>query len=307
MPPGSAGFVDLQINGYGGIDFMQEGLTSADLQRACERLEKDGVTAILATIISDSIEVMADRLRHLVLARLGSASAKRIIKGFHIEGPFISPIDGYRGAHPLDAVRPANWEEMYRLLVAADGLTRLVTLAPECDSEFAITRKLVAMGIRVSAGHCNPSLDKLKAGIDAGITMFTHLGNACPMEMHRHDNVIQRALSLSQDLWICLISDGVHVPFPALFNYIRAAGTERCIVVSDGIAPAGIGPGRYTLARWDLLIGDDMVARAPDGSHFVGSAITMSKAAENLRVQCGFDSEEVFQMTQRNPCLAMGW
>ncbi len=297
---------DLQVNGCYGVDFMQDGLTDAALNTACEGLDRDGVLGILATVISDSIEVMAARLKCLVSARSHSPLASRIIHGFHIEGPFLSPEQGYRGAHPLDAIRPANWDDVQVLLDAAGGLTRLVTLAPEHDPGFQVTQKLVSAGVRVSAGHCNPSLDQLKAGIDAGISMFTHLGNACPMQMHRHDNIIQRALSLSERLWICLIADGMHVPFPALSNYIRAAGVDRCIVVTDAISPAGLGPGRYTLSRWNLLIGEDMVARAPDGSHFVGSAITMPRAAENLMTGCGLTPEHAERLIYRNPRTAIG-
>jgi N-acetylglucosamine-6-phosphate deacetylase len=299
-------FFDIQVNGYAGVDFMQQNLTDEALHTACERLEQDGVSGILATVITDTIEVMAGRLRNLARARVGSPLATRIVYGIHIEGPFLSPIDGFRGAHPRDAIRPANWEEMEILLDACDGLARLVTLAPEHDPGLTVTKRLAANGIRVSAGHCNPSLDELKAGIDAGVSMFTHLGNGCPMLMHRHDNIIQRALSLSDQLWICLIADGVHVPFPALSNYIRAAGVDRCIVVTDAIAPAGLGPGRYTMSRWDLLIGEDMVARAPDGSHFVGSAITMQRAAQNLTNELKLSQAQVERLTYHNPTAALG-
>jgi N-acetylglucosamine-6-phosphate deacetylase len=285
---------------------MQEELEEGDLNSACMRLERDGVSGILATVITDTLDVMVSRLKNLVRARSCSPLATRMVRGFHIEGPFLSPESGYRGAHPLDAIRPANWSDMQVLLDAADGLVRLVTLAPEHDSDFTVTRRLVSEGVKVSAGHCDPSLDELKAGIDAGISKFTHLGNACPMQMHRHDNIIQRALSLSDHLWICLIADGVHVPFPALSNYIRAAGTDRCIVVTDAIAPAGLGPGRYTMSRWNLLIGDDMVARAPDGSHFVGSAISMSRAAKNLMNGCALSRTEIERLTLHNPLTALG-
>ena len=136
--------------------------------------------------------------------------------------------------------------------------------------------------------------------------MFTHLGNGCPMQMHRHDNIIQRALSLRDRLWLCFIADGVHVPFFALQNYLRLAGIDRAIVVTDAIAPAGLGPGRYTLGRWDLIIGDDMVARAPDGSHFVGSAITMKQSAANLRRALQLPDAVIRQLTGDNPRTAVG-
>ena len=126
------------------------------------------------------------------------------------------------------------------------------------------------------------------------------------MQLHRHDNIIQRALSLSDRLWLCFIADGVHVAFPALGNYIRAAGVDRCIAVTDAISPASLGPGRYTLSRWDLVIGDDMVARAPDGSHLVGSAITMPQTAHNLEKFCKLTQDDVEKLTSVNPRQALG-
>lgn len=181
-----------------------------------------------------------------------------------------------------------------------------MTLAPECDAGLQVTRLLSENGITVSAGHCDPTIDQLRAAIDAGLTMFTHLGNGCPMMMARHDNIIQRALSLSDRLWLCFIADGVHVPFFALGNYLRAAGLNRCIIVTDAIAPAGLGPGRYTLGRWELDIGPDMVARAPDGSHLVGAAITMPQSAANLEQHLGLSADAVRQLTAINPRQAVG-
>jgi N-acetylglucosamine-6-phosphate deacetylase len=126
---------------------------------------------------------------------------------------------------------------MDRLLDAAGGLTRLVTLAPERDAGLKVTRRLAGQNIVVVAGHCDSTLEELRTAIDAGLTLFTHLGNGCPMQRHRHDNIIQRALSLHDRLLLCLIADGAHVPFPALGNYMRAAGLDRCVVVTDAIAP----------------------------------------------------------------------
>ncbi|MEX0777886.1 MAG: hypothetical protein WD042_19465 [Phycisphaeraceae bacterium] len=299
-------YFDLQVNGYGGVDFNQDGLTADDLHRACQKLHDDGVAGILATIITDHLPTMCGRLSRLVELRRGDELAQRIIRGLHIEGPFINPRDGYRGAHPADAVKPANLDDAKRLIDACDGLARLVTLAPDCDADMAVTRHLAKQGVVVSAGHCDPTLDQLRAALDAGLTMFTHVGNGCPMLMHRHDNIIQRVLSLADRLWLCFIADGVHVPFFTLHNYLRSAGLQRCIVVTDAIAPAGLGPGRYTLGRWQLVIGDDLAARAPDGSHLVGSAMSMPRAVANLRQHLGLSDEQIDQLTRGNPLRAMG-
>ena len=298
-------FFDLQVNGYAGVDFNQDALGADALHLACERLEADGVGGFLATIITDDLDAMCGRLSALVSLRERDPVARRLIAGLHIEGPFINDADGYRGAHPRDAIRPASVDAMSRLLDAGAGLTRVVTLAPERDEGFAVTRMLAARGIIVSAGHTDASIDELRGAIDAGLTMFTHVGNGCPMQMHRHDNIVQRALSLADQLWLCFIADGAHVPFVALGNYLRLAG-ERAVVVSDSIAPAGLGPGRYTLGRWDIVVGDDMVPRAPDRSHFVGSGVTMRKSADNLRGALRLSDAAVRRLTCDSPRAALG-
>ncbi len=276
--------VDLQVNGYGGIDFNQDSLGAENLHRACIQLAADGVKTILATIITDKIEVMARRLSNLAKLREQDPQARQIIAGFHIEGPFLSAEPGYSGAHPAEAIHPANVDEMRQLLEAAQGLTRLVTLAPESDNDFKVTRMLAQQNIMVSAGHCNPSLDQLRAAIDAGLRMFTHLGNGCPMQLPRHDNIIQRALNLADKLWLCFIADGVHVPFLALRNYLKCAGVNRCLVVSDAMAAAGLGPGRYKLSRWEVTIGLDLAAWAESlasgwiGHHFAPKLHQLDRA-----------------------------
>ncbi|HYO11340.1 MAG TPA: hypothetical protein VER17_20415 [Tepidisphaeraceae bacterium] len=305
MPSPGGEYVDLQVNGYGGVDFNQDDLSAEDLHRACEKLEQDGVGGILATIITERLDGMVARLARLAQLRERDPLARKLIAGFHVEGPFINETAGYRGAHPLDAVRRASVDDAQRLFDACGGLLKLFTLAPERDAGMETTRWLAARGVVVSAGHTDASIDELSTAADAGLSMFTHVGNGCPMQLHRHDNIVQRALHLRDRLWLCFIADGVHVPPPALANYLALAG-DRAIVVTDAIAPAGLGPGRYRLARWDLLIGDDRVARAPDGSHFVGSAITMRQTHADLRDHLGLSEARCRQLLVENPRRAVG-
>lgn len=299
-------FLDLQVNGFAGVDFNTDDLAGEDLHRACAGLEADGVAACLATIITDDLGSMCRRLARLAALRAADPLVERVVAGVHIEGPFLNAAAGFRGAHPEDAIRPADAGEMERLLDAAAGLTRLVTLAPERDPGLKVTRLLSARGIVVSAGHCDPSLDQLRAAIDAGLSMCTHVGNGCPMLMPRHDNIIQRMLSLADRLWLCFIADGVHVPFFMLGNCLRLASPDRCIAVSDAMPAAGLGPGRYSFGRWDLVVGDDLAAWAPDRSHLVGSAVTMRQSAANLRDALQLDDSVVRRLTWDNPRKAIG-
>lgn len=297
---------DLQVNGYAGTDFNSDNLTAESLHHACECLREDGCDAILATFITDHIPTLERRIGKLVELREKDALARQVITGIHIEGPFINPIKGYVGAHPPQAVKPANVDDAKRLLDACDGLARLVTLAPEHDEGGKTTAFLASQKVTVSAGHCDPSLDQLRAACDAGLTMFTHLGNGCPIQMHRHDNIIQRALSLHDRLWLCFIPDGVHVPFFVLKNWLKGISLERTIFVTDAISAARLGPGRYTLAGWDLVIGEDLVARSPDGSHFVGSTVTVPRIKANALNELGMTEEELKQVFDVNPRKAIG-
>ncbi len=300
------GYVDLQVNGYAGVDFNSDSLQLDSLRLACERLQRDGVAGILATVITADPEQMENRVRRLVALREQDELVSSVIWGLHIEGPFIRGESGFVGAHPAQHVRPAELTLMEKLLEAAGGLVRLVTLAPELDAGLLVTRLLTGKNIVVSAGHCDPSIAELRAAMDAGLTMFTHLGNGCPRLIDRHDNIIQRVLSLSDDLWITLITDGVHVPFHVLRNYLRVVGMVRAIVVTDATAAAGAGPGRISIGNVIAEVGTDGVPRlASDPRYLAGSALTMSKAAENLSCHLGIDQQGIRRVCETNPRAAL--
>ena len=298
--------LDLQVNGYAGTDFNGDSLTAESLHHACVSLREDGCDQILATFITDEIPTLERRISTLVKLRAEDSLAQQVIAGIHIEGPFTNPEKGYVGAHPPHAVKPANLEDTKRLLDAAGGLTKIITLAPEKDERYHVTEFLANNGITVSAGHCNPSLDVLRAACEHGLTMFTHVGNGCPMQMHRHDNIIQRALALRDQLWLCFIPDGVHIDFFALQNYLRCAGLEKTIFVTDAISAARLGPGRFTLAGWDIQIGEDLVARSPDGSHFVGSTVTIPRILTNGQQNLGLSKADLARLLDTNPRKAVG-
>lgn len=299
------GFFDLQVNGYAGVDFNSDELSKEQLQTACERLLEQGVEGILATIITDSLPQMEHRLKRIAQLHRISPLIQKVIKGIHIEGPFLNPSPGFRGAHPADAILPANEETASRLLEAAGGLTRLVTLAPEQDPTGRVIRMLCDQKITVSAGHTDATFHQLKNSVDSGLSMFTHLGNGCPATLARHDNIIQRALSLRDRLWLCFIADGAHIPFFVLKNYLDLVGLEKSLVVTDAILAADLGPGSYRFGIWDLLIGEDLVPRSPDNSHLVGSAVTMPRSFENLCKHVGLTAEQAHQLLEINPKRAV--
>jgi len=299
-------FFDLQVNGYAGVDFNCDTLDCQQIEHACQQLRSDGVKGILATIITDDLEAMKRRIRDIVQAREASGDVRSVIYGIHVEGPFLNPSPGYIGAHPASAVRPASIDDAATLLEAGNGLVKIVTLAPEQDPGAKTTRWLADQGVVVSAGHCNPTLEELLLAIDQGLAMFTHLGNGCPLQLHRHDNIIQRVLSVSDRLWVCFIADGVHVPYPALKNYLKVVGMERAIVVSDAISAAGMGPGEFALAGQQVVVDENLATWSADGSHLMGAASSLARAHENLQQHLGLDEQTALQLTSCNPQRAVG-
>jgi N-acetylglucosamine-6-phosphate deacetylase len=297
--------VDLQLNGYKGVDFNVDDLSLDSLRRACESLRADGGGRMLATVITDRLDLMVGRISRLAAFRSQDDLVRDVMAGIHVEGPFISPLPGYVGAHPAAHVIPATQDAAGRLLDAGGGLVRLVTLAPEHDAEFATTRFLSRQGVIVSAGHCDPTFDILAGAVAAGLSCFTHLGNGCPLLLHRHDNIIQRVLATEGLRWVMVIPDGVHVPTVALRNIVRGVGIERLIAVTDATAAGGMGPGRYTLGGREVVVGEDGAAWAADRSHLVGSTATVAQIREVLRTAAGLSAGAVEQVTAINPARAI--
>lgn len=297
---------DLQLNGYAGVDLGAKNLNAEELNRICQALRDDGVDSILATLITDSIPRLCAKLENLVRLRSKDPLAEKVIAGFHIEGPFLNPNSGYIGAHDPTHVVPASVDAAQKLLDASEGLLKLVTLAPECDPRFATITSLCSQGVVVSAGHCNPTLDDLEGAIDAGLSMATHLGNACPLDLPRHDNVIQRILSLRDRLWICFIPDGIHVEFFALKNYLDFVGVERTIMVTDAISATGLGPGVHRLSNLTVEVDASGAARRQGQNNLAGSTLSMPQLIENLQAQLDLDDSQIESLVDTNPRAALG-
>jgi N-acetylglucosamine-6-phosphate deacetylase len=300
-----SGYVDLQVNGYADVDFNADELSAERVAAVCDRLRNEGVAGILATVITAELDAMCRRLANICRVREENRTIADMIWGIHIEGPFLNEEAGYIGAHPKESARSADIESTNRLLDAAGGLTKIVTLAPERDDQARVTNFLAEQGIRVSAGHCNPTLDQLRASIDSGLSLFTHLGNGCPGMLPRHDNIIQRTLSLAENLYIGFIADGVHVPFVALGNYLDCCGIDRAYVVTDAICGAGLGPGEYTIGNQRVVVDENLATWSADRSHLMGSAGTMVRSAENLKRALKLEEQDIEQLLIDNPLIIL--
>lgn len=297
-----SGFVDLQVNGYAGVDFnSSEPLSEDRALEVCRRLASDGVDRILATVITAPMEQMLARISDIADLAERLPEFASIVAGIHVEGPFLSGEDGFVGAHPRDAIRAANLNDAKRMIEAGNSLVRLITLAPEMDPGAKVTGALAEQGIVVAAGHCDPTIDQLNRSIDAGLQLFTHLGNACPGQLHRHDNIVQRVLSVSEKLSVSFIADGHHIPDFALSNYLDRVPDENIVIVTDAISAAGLGPGRYELSDQVVEVDDDGAAWASNRQHFAGCATTMIRMTEILKQRCGATSDQIDRWTRLNP------
>ncbi len=279
-------FIDIQVNGYAGVDFLGELPTAEQFHHVVDRLRAGGNRAVLPTITTDDIATMATRVRHLRLLIDSDPTARRLMPAFHIEGPCISPEEGYRGAHRPEKIKPATPDLFEPIMDAAGGWNRIamVTLAPEVDRDLRTTRSLAEKGVVVALGHTNASLDILREAQNAGASIFTHLGNGCASMIPRHDNIINRVMSLEK-MKYSLIPDGHHLPWFVIKLWIKTLGIERFVFTTDCVAPADAPPGRYTVAQWQLDVGVDGMVRPAGQNHLAGSSLTMRQAYDNA-IKC---------------------
>ncbi|MCH1494776.1 MAG: N-acetylglucosamine-6-phosphate deacetylase [Rubripirellula sp.] len=238
-----SGYVDLQVNGYAGVDFNALDLTLEDFHYAMRRIREDGTSQFLPTLITAPWQEMLVKIERIAGWIENGEVPSDIVPGLHIEGPFLSPLDGFIGAHPKDAALPATESRASELLDRGRDFIRLITLAPEVDDRGAVTRLFSDRGVVVAAGHSDASLNELKQAIDQGLSLYTHLGNGCPSSLSRHDNIIQRVLSLGEHLSVSFIADGHHVPSFALRNYLNMLNDDHVIIVTDAIVLLVLVPG----------------------------------------------------------------
>src|SRR5262245_53928361 len=232
LPLVAPGLVDLQINGFGGIEFNDRELTIEKVRQVALSQDPFGVTAFLATCTTDSHEVLRHALATIASAFGQLPEVATRIPGIHLEGPYISPDDGPRGAHPRQHVRTPDWDEFRRLQDAAEGKIKLLTISAEYASSPDVISRVANSGVLVAIGHTNATSDQIKAAVDAGARMSTHLGNGAHPLIRRHPNYIWDQLA-DDRLVASLIVDGHHLPPAVVKSMIRAKTPERIVLVSD--------------------------------------------------------------------------
>ena len=305
------GFIDIQVNGYNGISFSLEGaedpsaksksLSVDEIRNITRALWEQGVTTYFPTLTTNSRELFLRNISILTDAmndpfNLGS------IPGLHLEGPYISAVDGYRGAHPREHVRNPDWEEFLQLYNCANGKILLMTMAPEVEGATEFIRKCREMGVVVSLGHHNGSADVIKQAIDAGAGLATHLGNGCASTINRHRNPLWPQLA-DERLMISIISDSFHLPPEILKVFFKIKGACNIIIISDLTSYAGLPAGQYKLKTGETI------EKAPNGhlrfsgqeGGLYGSATPLMEAIPHMMKSTACSLADAIMMTSENP------
>lgn len=299
-------WIDLQINGYGGVDFNAPGLTVEKVEAVTERLEADGTCGYLPTIVTGNPETTVETLRVIAAARKKSARCERNILGVHLEGPFISAEPGAVGTHPIEWVAKPSMDLFGRFQDACGGLVRLVTVAAEIPGMPDFVKQLSAQGVVVSLGHqMAASPDDIKPCIDAGAKAFTHLGNGIPNMIPRHNNIIFTALAEDRAS-VMFIPDGHHLPDTMLKVYTRAVPLKRLIAVSDAQYPAGMPPGEYDVCGAHARLEPNGLLWNPSRNCLVGATTPMAAMMRLLQDRIGLSSDECIAIGRDNPRSLIG-
>jgi N-acetylglucosamine-6-phosphate deacetylase len=293
------GFFDPQVNGFSGVDFNDRNLDAERFEKAARSLASFGVTHFFPTLITASHDRILHQLKRISQALEESALSRRMCPGIHLEGPYLNPEDGPRGAHPKAFIRNPRWGEIMSYQEACSGQIRLITLAPETEGAIPFIEKAVSEGIVIGIGHTNASEKVLDDAVRAGARLSTHLGNGAHAILPRHRNPIQKQLSLDE-LAASIIPDGVHLPDYVVKNFVRTKGVDRILLTTDAMAGAAAPAGRYTLGDLQVDVGPDLVARLKDTLYLAGSTLTMDRAVENVMRFSGLDLPTVLRMTRQN-------
>jgi N-acetylglucosamine-6-phosphate deacetylase len=298
------GFVDLQVNGFAGYDLNAARVTADMVEGVVRALWAHGVTRFCPTICTAGREQMTAALRAVGRACDEIDSVGRAVAGIHVEGPYISPDDGPRGAHPKDHVRPPDWAEVETFQEAAGGRIRLFTLAPERPGALDLVERLSRSGIIPAIGHTNASRDDIVAAAAAGARLSTHLGNGAHAVLPRHPNYIWDQLA-ADDLSASLIVDGHHLPPAVVKTFVRAKGVQRCILVSDAVWPAGQAPGTYQFLSGPVELTADGVVRLAGTQYLAGSALDLATAVANAIRFAGIGLADAVAMASRQPAALL--
>jgi N-acetylglucosamine-6-phosphate deacetylase len=299
------GLIDNQINGYAGVDFSGNMLSVNDIQYATRAIWKDGVTTFLPTLLTNTHENLIKNLRIFDEATKTERVLRGSVPGFHLEGPYISPEEGYRGCHSLKHIRKPSREEFLNYQTAAGGKILQITLAPEIEGAMEFIRLCANDGIVVAIGHTNASSDQIGQAVDNGARLSTHLGNGCANFIHRHKNPIWPQLA-NDLLTSSIIADGHHLLPVEISVFYKVKGPENIILTSDIIYLAGMAPGKYTFLESEVILTDEGMLLNPELNCLAGACFPLKKGVENIMNFTGCSIKDAIKMASGNVATIYG-
>jgi N-acetylglucosamine-6-phosphate deacetylase len=292
------GFVDLQVNGFAGVDFNSPAASHEDIDRALAALFSTGVTRVFPTVITGAPDAMLAALRNLAAAR-ESLPNGQAIEAIHVEGPHISPADGPRGAHPKEWVRPPDFTEFQRWQDAAQGLVRIVTLSPEWPGAPRYIEQITGLGVVAAIGHTRATPAQLRDAVAAGATLSTHLGNGAGSRTRTEDFITYQLTE--PRLAASFIVDYHHLPDDFLRRALDLKGVDRSILVTDAVAPAMCPPGPYMLGSVPVELREDDRVTLRGAERLAGSSLRMDRAIGNVMSRAGVGLAQAVTMASTNP------
>ncbi|MEN8254925.1 MAG: N-acetylglucosamine-6-phosphate deacetylase [Verrucomicrobiota bacterium] len=299
------GFVDIQNNGWMGTDFSEEGLTVERVKEITSDLVERGTIGYCPTVITSSPEVCRHTLGTIAEAMKDPDVGAHIL-GIHIEGPFISPLPGARGAHPPECVLDPDIGTFDRFQEWAQGNIKIMTLAPERPGCEVLVKHAVKQGVAVSMGHHMANDDDMQMAVDAGATLCTHVGNGIPNEINRHNNPLWWQFA-SDDVSGLFITDGHHLPADLIKVALRSKTPDRFIVTSDASPLAGMPPGNYKIfGDLPVAIDESGLIYSEESKSLAGSHSTMLECMNHLASLELLGEAELMQVGLANPLAVLG-
>lgn len=298
------GFIDNQINGYVGVDFSDELLDVTGMLRAARAIWEEGVTTFLPTIITNSHGNLIRNFSNLK-AVLEDDFLKKSIPGFHLEGPYISPREGFFGCHPVQFVREPSWDEFLAYQESSGGNIIEVTVAPELEGAEEFIRLCRQNNIIVAIGHTNADRFQIARAVECGAGISTHLGNGCANQIDRHNNPIWPQLA-NDFLTISVIADGHHLLPEELIVFYRVKGPDKIILVSDVTFLTGMQPGKYFYLGSEVVYTDDGLVRNPALNCLAGASLPLRRGVENMMRLAGCSLGEAVNLATVNVANALG-
>ncbi len=303
LPYIAPGLIDIQINGYMGVDFTDPEITTDDLRKVTRALWATGVTTFLPTVITSGHDHLINCFESLSRA-LEDTLINASIPGFHLEGPYISPVKGYRGAHLEKYVKLPDYKEFLEYQKAADNGIKMVAIAPEMEGAIDFIRQCAGDNVVVTLAHHNGNAEEIAAAVDAGASLSNHLGNGCANMINRHHNPLWPQLAEDR-LAVSIIADGFHLTKEEVRSFYKIKGDELTILVSDAVDLAGLPPGEYV--RWErtVVLTSDVV-KFPAENVLAGAASPVTKCVGNMMQFTGCSLESAINMASRNPARVIG-